>query len=246
MLNWDRFMRARPRFLNGRTRNAVCDQIQAAESSLQARNALGFIQRLPGPHKVRVLAEFRHHCAYLDVETTGLGREAVPTTAVLYDGRLLRNFVRERNLDQLGTALSSYSLLLTYNGTEFDLPLLKSTLGIEWRGAHLDLCPALREFGYRGGLKACEIQAGIERRYRYVTDGERAKNLWDIYSSSRDNRALQLLLAYNAQDVLSLEILAWKVYARSMELYPKRVVVSPGSQPQIDFDPRWESLLCEN
>lgn len=242
VVTWDRFRRIRPWFMSEETYRAACAALEESVVMLRQGDVAYFLSRLDGILKARVLSDFKDSLVYLDVETDGLGPEARPTVVALYDGRSVRTFTGCREMGKLRQALSTALLVVTYNGDRFDLPVLRRAAGLSLTAAHLDLCPLLRAIGYRGGLKECERLAGISGRPSAV-NGARAVRLWEAWERTGDERAMLLLRAYNSFDVVSLEILAWKAYSRSMERYPKRVRLPLFHTPAIDFDPAWEEVV---
>ena len=90
-------------------------------------DAAYFARRLrPGEHW-RLFRHFRPKTAYLDIETTGTVWPGLWVTVVgLYDGRNLRQFVQGYNLDKFPQTLREFDLLVTFNGTQFDLPVLQA------------------------------------------------------------------------------------------------------------------------
>jgi uncharacterized protein YprB with RNaseH-like and TPR domain len=60
--------------------------------------------------------------------------------------------------------------------------------------------------GLFGGLKRVEEQLGIARRSKGI-DGWDAMRLWSRYEDGGDREALEILLAYNRDDVLNLPVL---------------------------------------
>jgi uncharacterized protein YprB with RNaseH-like and TPR domain len=58
----------------------------------------------------------------------------------------------------------------------------------------------------KGGLKAVERRLGIERQLTNV-DGYMAVQLWWEYVNTGNPDALDILLAYNREDVLNLHVL---------------------------------------
>jgi len=62
----------------------------------------------------------------------------------------------------------------------------------------------LASLGYRGGLKSCERQLGLDRGELADVDGFFAVLLWQEYKRTGNPRALETLLAYNTLDVLNL------------------------------------------
>ena len=175
-----------------------------------------FAERLPAFESWRLFGDFRGRCAYLDIETDGMTAYASVTAVALYDGRSVRTYVRGRNLQDFARDVREYRLLVTYNGKSFDLPVLRRCLGCTFDQGHIDLRHVLAAFGLRGGLKACERKVGIARPGMEELDGSAAVLLWRDYQRRNDERALETLLAYNAQDAISLEPLM--VYAHNAGL----------------------------
>ena len=86
--------------------------------------------------------------------------------------------------------------------------------------AHIDLRYVLRGLGYRGGLKACEKQLGVNRGELEDVDGYTAVLLWANYTRSGNAHALETLLAYNTEDVINLEVLMVLAYNRFLAQTP--------------------------
>jgi len=100
----------------------------------------------------------------------------------------------------------------SYNGKSFDIPFLEQYFNIRLDHAHIDLRYILYSLGYRGGLKGCERQLGIDRGDLTDIDGFFAVLLWGEYQRTGDQKALDTLLAYNIQDTINLENLMVTVY----------------------------------
>ena len=78
------------------------------------------------------------------------------TTVALYDGAVIRTYVRGENLDKFPAGVAQYDLLVTFNGRCFDVPFCEAQFpGLRLDQTHIDLRYVLRSLGYRGGLKAC-------------------------------------------------------------------------------------------
>jgi uncharacterized protein YprB with RNaseH-like and TPR domain len=105
-------------------------------------------------------------------------------------------------------ALDGVDIIYTYNGSRFDLPFIRSKLGIDLAVLfpHRDLMYDCWRNNLRGGLKAVERQLGIDRELVGV-DGYEAVKLWWRYVESFDLDALNTLLAYNKEDVVNLKVL---------------------------------------
>lgn len=104
-------------------------------------------------------------------------------------------------------------MIVTFNGSCFDLPFISSKLGIQFDQLHLDLRFAFRRLGITGGLKHIETAFGLERsRETKGLDGFDAVRLWYKYVDG-DYTALDLLKKYNQEDIIGLKILAQRVYS---------------------------------
>ena len=184
---------------------------------LEARDAGFFHARLSARDHWRTYPAFRDAIAYVDIETTGLGGPSdYITTIALYDGHDVHTYVRGRNLGDFARDVARYDLLVTYNGKCFDVPFIRADLGVPMEHAHIDLRYALAALGYRGGLKGCERQLGIDRGDLVDVDGYFAVILWREYERAGSEAALETLLAYNVLDVLNLETLLAIAYNENL------------------------------
>ncbi|MCG8346916.1 MAG: ribonuclease H-like domain-containing protein [Chloroflexales bacterium] len=108
----------------------------------------------------------------------------------------------------LYTALEGITTIVTFNGSSFDLPIIRRRLYADLRREyeHCDLRYVCRQHGLRGGLKAIEERLGITRETPGLT-GWDAPHLWRRYEYQNDQAALRLLLCYNREDVINLAVL---------------------------------------
>ena len=156
--------------------------------------------------------------AYLDIETTGLSRNysditvigiAVERNRKLEVIQLFENTLTRNNL--LGS-LENINEIYTYNGSRFDLPFIKTKLGIDLKEKfkHRDLMYDCWKNELKGGLKAVEKKIGIKRNLQDI-DGYMAVKLWWDYVNDNDEDALRTLLEYNKEDVVNLKVLRKKL-----------------------------------
>ncbi len=201
-------------------RATLQEEIGRSEDALRRGRYRYFAVRLPLREHWRAWPDFRGSVAYLDIETTGLdiGRDALTVVGV-YDGHRKRSFVQGQNLEELPAALEEARLLVTFNGSRFDVPFLRRSFPrMRLDQLHLDLMNPLHRLGYWGGLKRIERHLGIERSEETVgLSGFDAVGLWADYESGNDD-ALERLLTYNMEDVVHLEPLAEFAYASLREL----------------------------
>jgi uncharacterized protein YprB with RNaseH-like and TPR domain len=173
-----------------------------------------FASRLPAGELWRLFHHFRSRTAYLDIETTGAGwPEQTVTVIGLYDGRDMRQFVLGQNLLDFPEALAGVEALVTFNGSQFDLPVLRAAFpDLVFPPLHLDLRFILARLGHRGGLKRIEPRFGIHRAPEVAAlNGFDAVLLWQRFQRG-DRTAGKLLLQYNQEDVLNLETLMERAF----------------------------------
>src|SRR5262249_39735320 len=102
-------------------RGSCKEHLEESVRHHDGRNPGYFSTLLAANQRWRLFDTFRSSCAYLDIETTGLGGPGDHiTTIALYDGQFLRVYVHGVNLDDFPGDVQKYRLLVTYNGTGFD------------------------------------------------------------------------------------------------------------------------------
>ncbi|MDZ7695893.1 MAG: ribonuclease H-like domain-containing protein [Deltaproteobacteria bacterium] len=203
---------------------------QHLRDSLDHRHDIGyFSDRLPAREMWRLFSAFRDRAVYLDIETCPVSYESHDITVIgLYDGVEVETFVNGRNLDDFEMAIARYDLVITFNGTTFDLPFIhRSFPSISLPPAHIDLRFVLRKLGYRGGLKKIEQDVGICRDAPLMgMSGYEAVMLWKAHQWGIP-AALDTLVAYNTADIVNLEPLM-KMAERKMK---QMILAQPSADP---------------
>jgi uncharacterized protein YprB with RNaseH-like and TPR domain len=143
---------------------------------------------------------------YLDIETS-FDREVTVVGVMRSDRGLIQVVGDAITTEVLEDVLCGLDTLCTFNGESFDLPVLDRAFGLDLseRFRSLDLSVECRRVGIRGGLKRIEMGLQIPRRLRGV-DGYDAMVLWKRWESG-EREALEILLRYNADDVINLSTL---------------------------------------
>lgn len=188
--------------------------LELSDEALDRREHQFFRSSLGMRNAWRAFPEFQDRCVYLDIETDGGMSEECVTTIGLYDGKTYQCLMKGVDLENFRDIISHYSLIVTFFGGGFDIPVLeKRFLGLRFDQIHIDLCPLMRQLGYRGGLKSIEKQLGIERSPETEgLTGYDAVLLWRKYVRYHDEAALDRLIAYNREDVVNLERIAMHAY----------------------------------
>lgn len=207
--SWDDADRFEKRFgfAGPRLQKKLDDYIPLSRAAIKSHNAAFFHRLSVMGEAWRIFPEFADECVYLDIETTGLSTVFDTVTIVgLYDGRRYSLFTRGENLDQVQAALSKYSVVVTFNGSGFDLRFLKNTFSdLVLPPIHIDLRWVSRKLGYRCGLKELERSLGIARDASVAEiGGYEATVLWAKYLRG-DKAALDQLIQYNSEDVVHLK-----------------------------------------
>jgi uncharacterized protein YprB with RNaseH-like and TPR domain len=193
---------------------------QNLEASLENKtNIRFFVERLSPSDTWRLFSRFRHKAVYLDIETSGLYQGIDEITVIgIYDGQSVKTFVQGINLDEFEIAIADYELIVTFNGSQFDLPFIRRQFpNIALPPAHIDLRFFLKKLGYRGGLKVIEKYFGLSRDSDIDgLDGYDAVLLWHAYQNG-DEGALDRLIQYNTADIVDLEPLMEQGYHEMKE-----------------------------
>jgi uncharacterized protein YprB with RNaseH-like and TPR domain/predicted nuclease with RNAse H fold len=214
--SWDDADRFEKRFgfAGPRLQRKLDEYIPLSRAAIENRDA-AFFQRLTALGEAwRVFPEFSDNCVYLDIESTGLSTVFDSVTVVgLYDGKRYTVFTQGDNLDEVQRELQKYSVVVTFNGSGFDLRFLKNTFPeLVLPPIHIDLRWISKRLGYSGGLKELERSLGIARRSEVVDmDGFDATVLWAKYLRG-DNAALENLIEYNTEDVVHLKAIMEMCY----------------------------------
>jgi uncharacterized protein YprB with RNaseH-like and TPR domain len=213
ILTWEAFLTHGDKGLFSPARHAHVRR--NIEASIENRDDIRFFQdRLSSAHMWRVFDRFRHRAVYLDIETSGGGGDEEEITVIgVYDGFSVQTFVNGMNLKDFEPAVARYDMVITFNGSQFDLPVIRRHFPhIALPPAHIDLRFLLKRLGYVGGLKA------IEKRFGLARDGEidglngyDAVMLWNAYTWG-DQSALDRLIQYNTADIVHLKPLMEKGY----------------------------------
>ncbi len=245
VLDWDAFVRPCPIRLSRSRIGFLKKYLKESRTHLGNNNPNYFANLLPSSLHWRLFPEFRNSTVYLDIETTGLDRLNNDITMIgLYDGESVFSYVKGKNLDEFRQDIERYKVIVTYNGKCFDVPFIQSNMGITLDHMHIDLRYILRSLGFKGGLKGCEVMAGIDRGEFKGLDGYCAVLLWNDYEERGNEKALETLLAYNIQDIVNLETLMVMAYNLKLKDTPflETNQLLPPQIPEIPFAGDMETI----
>jgi len=141
---------------------------------------------------------------YLDIETSFEFR--ITVIGVYRQDKGFRQLMGHKvNRTNLQSLLEGSARIVTFNGSRFDLPVIRRKLRLDLRQTFesYDLMYSCWQRKLYGGLKKVEKVLGIPRRLPDV-DGQEAMRLWYWYQRYGDRHALRRLLEYNREDVMNL------------------------------------------
>ena len=206
ILDWDNYILYNKIFCNNYRKIGQFSDIEKCIDNLKKRNAKYFYNILPSSESWRLYKEFQNNSLYVDIETNGGDfYSGYITTIATYDGKDIRYYINGRNLDDFIDDISDYKILITYNGKLFDIPYIENYFNIKLDHGQIDLRYTLNSLGYKGGLKSCEKQLGLNRNGLDHVDGFFAIHLWNDFYYNANQKALETLLAYNIEDCINLE-----------------------------------------
>ena len=212
ILTWEHFLSNKKTLLSSARDDFICKNLEA---SIENKDNIRFFQnRLSSSDTWRIFSRFKEKAVYLDIETSGLYQGVDQITVIgLYNGTTTNTYIQGINLAEFESEITSYDLVITFNGAQFDLPFIRRLFpNISLPHAHIDLRFLLKKLGYTGGLKAIEKSFGIHRAPAVEgIDGYEAVLLWKAYQWG-DESALDRLIQYNTADIVHLEHLMERGY----------------------------------
>jgi len=213
---WDDFLEKGHLHVPLNKHSIIKSKIVEANERLNAMDHEYFAKNILSKHHYRLFDYFGDSVGYLDIETTGLSKERNKITTIsIFDGNNTVTFIHGKDMDEekLFEEINKYKVIVTFNGTGFDLPFIEAKFpNIKFNCLHIDLRYLCKKVGLSGGLKRIEHEMGISRGDEVEgIDGSFAVRLWKKYERRGDEAALDLLVKYNQEDVINLEVLLKKV-----------------------------------
>jgi uncharacterized protein YprB with RNaseH-like and TPR domain/predicted nuclease with RNAse H fold/dephospho-CoA kinase len=204
-----------------------------SRQALAQEDAEFFAKRLPNQEYYRIALSFPKKTLFLDIETTGLSRYYDTITIVGWSlGKKYNVFIKGGKDKSLRKAISQAKVIVTFNGSLFDLPFLRQ----EFKDLHIPMCHVdlrffARRVGLSGGQKTIEDELGLKRP-EGVSDlsGYTAPVLWYRYRWG-DQSALKKLIAYNHADIEGMKTIFDDVINRLLE--KEQIPLPPSSVPRF-------------
>lgn len=258
--SWDDFLKINfqqlEMFDDITAKSILDDSIKA----LKERDADFFAKTLSQSEFYRIALTFPEDVMFLDIETTGLSRYYDHITLIGW------SFLNEFNVyykglgkEKLDAAFKRARCVVTFNGSLFDLPFIKSEFSeLKIPLCHIDLRFFAKRYGFSGGLKEIEKLIGFERPIEInKLSGEFAPVLWHKYKEG-DLKSLKKLINYNMFDIdgmkLLLDVCVDKalqglpnirqlVYSKKFVDYPSKLKYSTKSDTRFIYIKNYEGLV---
>lgn len=216
--DWDDLLEAGTGQLDlfGKRGSELGRAVLASEEALAKEDVEFFKERLPRREYYRIAASFPGRCVFLDIESTGLSKYYDQVTLVGWSaGSRYKVLIDPTETVQLERDLSALPILVTFNGTLFDLPFLASHFNTAWSAVtHVDLRYLAKRAGLTGGQKRIEVAIGLERETHLDgVSGAGAVGLWFDYKEG-DLSALRKLVRYNHADIEGMKFIFERVIER--------------------------------
>lgn len=202
-------------------REALKYELPKSIYNLNSKNYDYFLKKFPNQILYRLYPMFMDKTVFLDIETTGMKPAKSYVTVIgCYDGKDMQVFVHGKNERDFLDYIKNYSIIVTFNGSCFDIPFLERYFNTKIKCAQIDLRFVLKDLGYTGGLKKIEKDVGIDRGDDMLgVNGYTAVLLWNYYLDTKDETAIDSLIHYNLLDTIDLEYLLCLAYNKYAEKY---------------------------
>ena len=203
ILTWDIYKQKINEQLINTDKNKVCHILTETEHAYKNKDISFFRENLSSTEYYRIALEYPDDVIFLDVETTGLSLYYDEITIVGWSlGDEYGVYQSGGDSSLLRSDLSAAKVMVTFNGTIFDLKFLKKHFkSITLPAIHIDLRYFAKKVGLTGGQKTIETTLG---RHRFPgirnSPGEAAPILWHKYRRG-EKKALRRLVEYNHADI---------------------------------------------
>ena len=171
----------------------------------------------------RLYDYYKEEACFLDIEINSYGKIILVGVSDYYNSNF---FIKNVNLSKnlIEKELQKYKLIITFNGSAFDLPKLKKELQIKFNLPHLDLKPLCINLGLTGGLKEVEKKFNLKRPPHLYGN---PVSLWKSFHASGDREYLDLLIEYNREDIENLKLITDHIYKKMSEKLYKQINLPP-------------------
>jgi len=210
--DWDDFLNSKKiKGLSNKRKLYYDKKIKDAKKALYTFNSKYFTPLLPGTETWRLYDFFKDQTLFLDIEVEN--KKGDINIIGLYDGITTKTMVYPNlNLTLLKQELKKYKLIVTFNGSVHDIPVLKKYFSdFIPKIPHIDLRFLCQKLNLKGSLKDIEKKLNIHRP-KHLNGSP--VDLWKAYHASGDKEYLDLLVQYNEEDVINLKPIMEHCYGK--------------------------------
>lgn len=206
--NWNEFLQKdKIKGISSKNKLIYDKILLEAKKQLSLDNSSYFLGKLKQKDNYLLYDYFRDSVIFLDVEADY--RKQIYLIGI-YDGFDIKFLVKNKNLyrDILKQILNSFKLIVTFNGSSYDLPLIEKQFKININIPHIDLKHFCNKNDLTGTLKEIETKLKIKRPKHLKGS---PVDLWKTMHASCDEEYFKLLLNYNEEDVINLKFILEKI-----------------------------------
>lgn len=203
--NWNKFLTANKiKGISDKSKLIYNELIKQAKQALLEEDLSFFIKHFKQKHIFRLYSYFKDSLLFLDIEP--FSKKDILLVG-LFDGYETKTLIKSINLDKnnLEREINKYKLLITFNGSAYDIPMLKKVLKLEIKIPHIDLKQLCINLNYKGGLKEIENTLNLKRPIHLKGSPFDA---YKTFLASQDQEYLDLIIQYNQEDIINLKPIA--------------------------------------
>ncbi len=186
----------------------VLHVIKESNQALKSKDIDFFFKVMPESELYRLYPDFKDSFYFLDIETEGLHEDAEITCFSILHKKKMNSFLISDGFMQAENELHKIKVILTFNGTDFDIPRLQRKFPDFSPPYHIDLMQTLRDNGFSGGLKDLTKRFGWNSKNdEVILNGAEAAKFYEEYKSTGNKTLIEELVSYNKEDVFMLQFL---------------------------------------
>ncbi|MEM4398144.1 MAG: ribonuclease H-like domain-containing protein [Candidatus Woesearchaeota archaeon] len=207
--DWDNFLNTKKiKGISELNKKRYDKLIIEAKNALLNNDSSFFLGKLKHKDNWLLYDYFKDESIFLDIEVSKIN--GFLTLIGLFDGYETKIMIKEINFDInfLKNYLKNFKLIITFNGSVFDLPFLeKKYPGLLPKVPNIDVRHLCQKLNLKGSLKEVELKLGIKRQNPIVErlySGDPYR-LWKTFKATGNKYYLDLLIEYNEEDIINLK-----------------------------------------
>jgi len=208
LLTWNDYIKQNKQ--KGVFSQEAISMLKTSNDAYRNKNLDFFSKTLPQNEYYRLALSFPEDVLFLDIKTTGLSTYYDYVTMVGWSQKDKYDYYIYglHDIRKLKDALDKAKIIITFNGSVFDIPFLKKHFKeLKFPTTHIDLRFLSKSSGLECGRKKIEEVIGFKRpKALQETNGFTAALLWDEYKWGKKT-SLEKLIAFNHSDIESMKVI---------------------------------------